>query len=67
MSENVDGYSGARFYCPKCGASSTGDYVQCAGRCPVEGTPFFDKAALRKYGPPTRRPIDAALSTEDVK
>lgn len=38
--------------CGKCQASSGDDWTQCNGRCPVVGSPHFNRAEYRKHGDP---------------
>jgi len=50
--------------CPKCKHLSGDAWLQCAGKCPVEMSPHFDKATLDKYGP-LRQPTFAEMYLND--
>lgn len=37
--------------CPKCKATSSNDWQQCGGKCPVPVSPHFDADTARKFDP----------------
>lgn len=47
--------------CPKCSATSGGDWSQCRGSCPMLDSPHYDRLGLREE-PEQRRSIKHAFT-----
>lgn len=55
------------FKCPKCERISGDDWRQCAGSCPVKGSPHFKSETLVKFGPLQKMTRDQYLEDQEEK